>query len=128
MYHPYKQEYLLQCPYLEVNLDEHLLHISSDELKQIQEWSIERNLFDNKNSCKRLMNLSWLDSHTDTYDAWKTLMLKLSHINKLILYNDRIKTENPIILSRNDASLKAYIYRLQQEGIECFILSNELIG
>ena len=43
MYHPYMQEYLLQCPYGEISLTEHLYDVSLDELKQLQAWTVEYN-------------------------------------------------------------------------------------
>ncbi len=114
----FHQSWLLDCPYKSVNLTEYV--IVPDEGVFIQDIRYERNLFDyNREKFTRKVNLSRLDEETDTRQDWEHFLISASEVDRLILWDDRKKSENKIYSGYLQATRQAYIWHLQQAQISC---------
>ena len=114
----FPQSWLLDCPYKSVNLTEYI--INTDNGIYIQDIRYERNLFDyNQEKFTRKVDISLLDEETDTPQDWKHFLNAASKVDKLILWDDRKKSENKIYSEYLQASRQAYIWHLKQANINC---------
>lgn len=116
----YPQSWLLDCPYKSVNLTEYI--ITPDNGVYIQDIRYERNLFDyNQVRFTRKVNLFWLDEKTDTPRDWEHFLNYASKVDRLILWDDRKKSENKIYSGYLQATRQAYIWHLTQAKISCLL-------
>lgn len=116
----FHQSWLLDCPYKSVNLAEYV--IVPDKGVYIQDLCYERNLFDyNQNEFTRKVDVSRLDEETDTAQNWKQFVTSASKVDKLILWDDRKKSENIIYSDYLQATRQAYIWHLRQAHIACHL-------
>lgn len=112
------QDFLLKCPYTEIIIEEALWH-GTDHLQNYKE---PYNLFDWINHSKiRSISLSELDYTVDTEEDFTKEVEKLRGLDTLIIRNDRPNISNVYIKSYSDATLKAYIYRFRNAGLQCFV-------
>lgn len=125
VYHPYAQQYLLECSYQNVDIARHFItYMEVCEIPFLMIWTEPRNLFDYPDGCNRFVSLDWIDSNTDTVKKWNKFASNLSHIDNLYIIDDRITTDNFIINSRDKATIQAYIYRIESLGVQCYIVTN----
>lgn len=114
----FPQSWLLDCPYKSVNLTEYI--ITPDNGVYIQDIRYDRNLFDyNQDKFTRKVNLSLLDEKTDTPRDWEHFLSYASKVDRLILWDDRKKSENKIYAGYLQATRQAYIWHLKQAQISC---------
>jgi hypothetical protein len=114
----FPQSWLLNCPYKSVNLAEYI--INPDNGVYIQDIRYDRNLFDyNQDKFTRKVNLSLLDEKTDTPRDWEHFLSSASKVDRLILWDDRKKSENKIYSGYLQATRQAYIWHLEQAHVSC---------
>ena len=116
----FPQSWLLDCPYQSVNLAEYI--IKPDNGVYIQDIRYERNLFDyNQEKFTRKVDISLLDEKTDTPQDWECFLNSVSKVDRLILWDDRKKSENKIYSGYLQATRQAYIWHLKQAKISCHL-------
>ncbi len=101
MYKPCHQEFLLNCEYSSIVLEEFYLN-SSHQLENALQIFI-----------------SELDMKIGNEENWDHFLEQLPDQADVILINDRPPSNNPIYREFNNNTIKAYIYRLSHAGICC---------
>lgn len=110
------QKYLLQSSYINTSFTSVLL--SNNEAEKIQDYNIPYNLFDYMESYKRKISTDILDKEASTYEKFHELADKVNSVDELILIDNRINTDNPIICNYAEATLKAYVHLFKKNGIK----------
>ena len=115
-----RQKYLLGCPFNRVDVA--AINLTDDELKDIQNYTVPFNLFDCFVKYLRKIYVSVLDENSDTYTDFTRYVNEVADVDELLLVNDRRKTDNPIIEEYSDATLQAYLYLLDKNGINSVLV------
>ena len=68
----------------------------------------------NQEKFTRKVNLSLLDEETDTQQDWEHFLNSASKVDRLILWDDRKKSENKIYSGYLQATRQAYIWHLKK--------------
>ena len=85
------QNWLLDCPYLNVDLNDYVITFGNDVF--VQDIRYDRNLFDcNQREFTRKVDISMLDKTIDTPNDWQQFLVSAEGIDKLILWEDRKKS------------------------------------
>ncbi|MBQ7176095.1 MAG: hypothetical protein IJS08_01670 [Victivallales bacterium] len=111
------QGFLLQCGYKSVILAE--LSVPWSEVGWYPQWQEPRELLDGDGPLIRKLLLSKLVRGPSSQEEWDELMVRLQGITTIILVDDRPAWKNPIVTRYEDATLKAFVFRLQKAGIVC---------
>ena len=116
-----RQKYLLECPFNRVDVA--AINLTEDELNNIQNHTVPFNLFDYYVKYRRKISVSILDEKADTYADFSRYVNETADVDELLLVNDRPKTDNPIIEEYSNATLQAYLYLLQKNGVNVVLVS-----
>ena len=89
----FHQNWLLDCPYESVNLNDYVVALTGSDF--IQDMRHEWNLFDyNQREFTRKVDVSLLDDTTDSPDDWQKFLLSTENLDKLVLRDDRKRSNN----------------------------------
>ena len=106
MYRPFHQEFLLNCDYQTIRLEDY-----SIQFIEIDEQSFT-------------IPISELDLKISSEVHWNAFVKQIPDNVTVILINDRPDCENPIYREFNSNTKKAYLFRLNNAGIPCKIVNN----
>lgn len=119
MSHYIYQQFLLNCAYETVDQKE--AEWGKDTLPQY--LGVAYNLLDILDGrYDRSIPISQIDAHFDTHDDFQKLLAKIQNLTSIVLVDDRPTIKNPILKDYSDATLKAYIYRIREAGIQCYYI------
>jgi len=112
------QEFLLECPYDEILIEKYVVaHVG-----ELQDHHVEYNLIDYSDGItRRSIALSELDQVIDTKDDFLHFINDNHWIDELIIIDDRPRFDNRILANYITNTLKAYLYRINEAGIICFV-------
>ena len=113
------QKFLLNCDYESVDLRN--VPLFEGALDEVQPYGEEYSLFDVGRSMVRKLRIDSLDDMIDTEDDWNLFIDSLKEIDYLVLYDALGKINIPIIGEYREATLKAYICRLEYAGVNLYI-------
>lgn len=112
------QRFLLNCDYESIDIANY--SAAAIDLCAIKDFHEERTLFDDA-ILERRVFASYLDTYIDNERDWNEMLDMLQQIGVLYIVDDRLKSDNSIITSMAEATMKAYIYRLIQARIKTVI-------
>ena len=115
------QKFLLNCDYEKLNLSDYSIRLKPEKLDSIKEWDVQYNIFDCDVPYERKLNLSYLDEHIDTEEDWQNFLIKAKELDKLYIIDDRPSVESQILQDYQEATKKAYIYRMNIDDVK-FVL------
>lgn len=112
-----RQGFLFDCPYAQVPIP-----VFTGNLTDVQDYKIERNLFDDQIfGFYRSISLSELDTVIDTYDDLKKVINMAYDTDALVIIDDRPAIALPQLANYAEATLKAYLWHFQDQGIVCYV-------
>ena len=119
----FHQNWLLDCPYGNIDLKDYVVTVEDTEF--IQDICQERNLFDyGREELIRKVNISVLDEITDSQSEWNDFLKKTKSVDILILWDDRKETTNKILSQYLYATRQAYVWHLENANINCILVAN----
>lgn len=92
--------------------------MDAQELNQIQNYNELYNLFDCNVPYIRKISTDILDETIDTVEEFNRIADNLVDVDELILIDTRKHTNNPIIRSYAETTLKAYVHLFTKRGIK----------
>ena len=104
MYRQFHQEFLLNCDYQTIRLDNYFM-----EPTDIRDHALK-------------LSISELDRKIGTEKDWLQFVEQLPDDKTIVIINDRPQCHNPIYKEFNDNTQKAYLFRLKKAGISCGII------
>ncbi len=114
------QKFLLNCDYEEIALNSVLKYNGDVEL--LLDYGEEYSLFDLGGKTVRKIKLNDLDSMIDTEDDWADFLESLEEVDELVIYSRMKPIRNPVVAAYREATLKAYISRLEESAVKTRIL------
>ncbi len=108
----------MKCPYNDIIITEALWQNTAP----LHNYDEPYNLFDWTNQRKiRSISLLELDCTIDTEEDFKKKIDNMCGLDTLVIRNDRPSVSNVYVKTYFEATIKAYIYRFRNAGIQCFI-------
>ncbi len=104
------QRFLLDCDYESASLPDSKTYSNNF----IQDFFEPINLFDTEDVITRKVSFSYLLKDIDTKENFEVFLQKTKFIDNLIIENDMLPSENPIISAFQNACLKAFLKKLKR--------------
>ena len=104
MYKPFHQEFLLDCDYQKIQLEDY----------SVQFIDLDEQTFE--------IPISELDLKISSEANWNEFIVQIPRNMLVVIINDRPHSDNPIYKEFSDNTQKAYLYRLRNVGIACKII------
>lgn len=102
------QKFLLHCNYESIDLQANTLTISNNLVGQVN---------------YTIILLSELDCTIDTEEDFVNILSQLDCKKSVLLVNDRLEIDNPIVSDFGEATIKAYIHFFNKYGIDCSLVT-----
>ena len=103
------------------------LPISMDGPKQdtIRDYDVTKDLFDfGPNGYIRKIPLSTLDRDMDSVDDWHAFTAQVNDVDKILLVDDRVPSDNPIVKDFDTFTKQRYLAALAAKGIRAAIVNS----
>lgn len=113
------QKFLLNCNYEDINIKD--FPTFAGNVKDLQDYHCDYCLFDVGRTLTRKISVVDIDEQVDTEEDWNQLIKVLKGFEVIVLYDYVIDSSNPIIQSYRDVTLRAYLYRLRENGINVYL-------
>ncbi len=110
------QKFLLNCNYEDININD--FPVFEGDAKCILDYRCDYCLFDIDKTLIRKISVADIDEQVDTDEDWNQLVKVLKEFEVIVLYDYIINSANSIIHSYREATIKAYLYRLQKSEIK----------
>lgn len=101
------------------------LNLKSKEIKKpyfIQDYKIQRNLFDEDDNLERSICISELDTKIKDDFDFADFDDNLRNVKRLVIINDRPKNDSVIYSDFSNQMLKAFILEFESKGFECYFM------
>lgn len=114
--------------FLWTNNDSHRIllkisEISSNGLDNIQSYDEPQNLFDFTSAGYiRKISISKIDRDIDDEKDWKKLISQVKYVDKLLIIDDRIIVDNPIVKKYDESTKINFMKAFSRDGIKCSIV------
>lgn len=109
------QKFLLNCEYETISIEDFLF---DGNVSHIQYLGTAYNLLDVNVPFIRKIEVSNIDDIIDEQEDWDEFLSYCKDLDCLIIMIKKYDIDNPIILAYREATLKAYVFRLQMAGIK----------
>ena len=97
--------------------------ISSNGLDNIQSYDEPQNLFDFTSAGYiRNISISKIDRDIDDEKDWKKLISQVKYVDKLLIIDDRIIVDNPIVKKYDESTKINFMKAFSRDGIKCSIV------
>ena len=97
--------------------------ISSNGLDNIQSYDEPQNLFDFTSAGYiRKISISKIDRDIDDEKDWEELISQVKHVDKLLIIDDRIIVDNPIVKKYDESTKINFMKAFSRDGIKCSIV------
>lgn len=97
--------------------------ISSNGLDNIQSYDEPQNLFDFTSAGYiRKISISKIDRDIDDEKDWKKLISQVKYVDKLLIIDDRIIVDNPIVKKYDESTKINFMKAFSRDGIKCSIV------
>ncbi len=97
--------------------------ISSNGLDNIQSYDEPQNLFDFTSAGYiRKISISKIDRDIDDEKDWKKLISQVKYVDKLLIIDDRIIVDNPIVKKYDESTKINLMKAFSRDGIKCSIV------
>ena len=110
------QKFLLNCDYENVKITDCSYY--KGDIGNLLDYRCDYCLFDIGKNMIRKLSITDIDEQVDTEDDWNRLLDALKGLDVLVLYDYDIDSSNPIIKNYREATLKAYLCRLEEDNIK----------
>lgn len=112
------QKFLLNCEYETINVEDFLF---DGNVSQIQYLGTSYNLLDINVSFVRKIEISNIDDIIDEQEDWDEFLSHCKDLDCLVIVIKKYDIDNPVLSAYREATLKAYIFRLQVAGIKTMV-------
>lgn len=112
------QKFLLNCEYETISIEDFLF---DGNVSYIQYLGTSYNLLDVNVPFIRKIEISNIDDIIDEQEDWDEFLSYCKDLDCLVMVLRKCDEENPIISAYREATLKAYIFRLQVAGIKVMV-------
>ena len=112
------QKFLLNCEYETINVEDFLF---DGNVSQIQYIGTSYNLLDINVSFVRKIEISNIDDIIDEQEDWDEFLSHCKDLDCLVIVIKKYDIDNPVLSAYREATLKAYIFRLQVAGIKTMV-------
>lgn len=109
------QKFLLNCDYEDTEISDFPYY--DGDLNKVLDYRCDYCLFDVGQLLVRKISVSDIDNQIDTEEDWNQLLKMLKEFELIVLYDCNINSSNPIMLNYREVTMKAYLYRLRENGI-----------
>jgi len=109
------QKFLLNCNYEGTEISDFPYY--KGEISSVLDFRCDYCLFDVGKTFVRKICAEDIDEQVDTEEDWNKLLKLLKEFDVVVLYDYRVNSSNPIIQSYRNVTLRAYLYRLKEHGI-----------
>ena len=92
--------------------------VAAQHLSDVGPVDRTKELFDLNGHYVRKVSLSWFDRSIDNMSDWQSLVKRLNEVDKLLIVDDRIPVENPILNEYDRYTKQRYLDSFGQEGID----------
>ena len=113
------QKFLLNCNYEDIIIEDFPTFVG--DVNDVQDYRCDYCLFDVGKTLVRKISAVDIDEQVDTEEDWNQLIKVLKEFEVIVLIDYVIDSSNPIIQSYRDVTLRAYLYRLKENGINVYL-------
>lgn len=118
----FHQDFLLECPFREVQLRRFCITALDTPWMDVANMSSLGEapcIFDSIHTVTRRISVSLLDRTIDAEEDWQAFVEMARTVDCLIIENDRPVSANAIVRTFDDCTMQAYLCRLLQAGVDC---------
>lgn len=113
------QKFLLHCDYEGTEISD--FPYFKGDINSVLDYHCDYCLFDIGRPIVRKISVANIDNQIDTEEDWNQLLILLKNFEIIVLYDYNINSSNPIIQRYREVTMKAYLYRLRENGINIFV-------
>ena len=109
------QKFLLNCDYEDTVISD-FPHYEGD-VNSVLDYRCGYCLLDVGKTLVRKISAESIDEQVDTEEDWNRLLDILKEFEVIVLCDYGVSSSNPIIQSYRNVTLRAYLYRLKENGL-----------